>query len=477
MHYVNDDSQVNTLRNDITKLKEEQYIAQLEKQQKAIQSQIDLLDEEIEKLEEQKSAIEDFYSKQSEAVKKYYEEQKKAAEESYKQQEEALKKQEDALDEYLKKLEEVLEKQKEPFEKLKDLQKEAQMQALFESYHIDMQKLLEGDQTEFDKLKGMYSSTADELNKLKTISDDTIASMGKIGIEVQNKMAPSVNNIKDFSSAFETFARNAGILDLSKISTDLQGVGTAASELQETLGTALGGGDNGDSILSSFDGLKTKADEVFGTSGGEGEGGEGLIGKFNELKTSVTDVTSAVGGGGGESSGEGGQGGGSKGEGSGEGGGEGLTGSITNLGAEATKTLGTTDDPETINGKFQMMSDVIAEAEGHVQGIKSGLEQLNDMGEVSVTINVNIQASGGAGLAVGTAEVDGTAIIESVTGMKLKSESYKASYGGAHAEGTAKLHGDWSVHQGGRSLVGELGQEIIVIFLRLCMVTYTENFS
>ena len=47
--------------------------------------------------------------------------------------------------------------------------------------------------------------------------------------------------------------------------------------------------------------------------------------------------------------------------------------------------------------------------------------------------------------------------------MNLDSADYHAQYtGNAHYEGTAEVTGDWGVKKGGTTLVGELGQELVV---------------
>ena len=47
--------------------------------------------------------------------------------------------------------------------------------------------------------------------------------------------------------------------------------------------------------------------------------------------------------------------------------------------------------------------------------------------------------------------------------MNLNSAEYNAKYqGNAHYEGTAEVTGDWGVKEGGTTLVGELGQELVV---------------
>lgn len=217
-----------------------------------------------------------------------------------------------------------------------------------------------------------------------------------------------------------------------------------------------GSATGGTSITSALDSLKQKADEVLGSggeksesgtgTGSEKEGGssDGIIGQFDQLKSSVDDVSSAIGTESGETD--------TKNQDEST-----LTGAITGLGTTTEETLGESGG-EGVIGRFEQFKDVIGEANEHVTGISDGLDAI-DGKEVECTITVNIKQNGN--LPAGFGEWTGTA-------MNLESGSYNAKYGKglvdgtAHVEGTAKVTGDWGVHQGGQALLGELGREIIV---------------
>lgn len=207
-----------------------------------------------------------------------------------------------------------------------------------------------------------------------------------------------------------------------------------------------GGGTGGDSssVTGALDSLKAKADEVLGEGSEDNSEGSGVIGQFGQLKNAVDDVSSAIGT---ESSETDSQ---NQDEST-------LTGAITNLGTTTEETLGESGG-EGVIGRFEQFKDVIGEANAHVTGISDGLDAIDGQ-EVECTITVNIKQNGN--LPAGFGEWTGTA-------MNLESGSYNAKYGKglvdgtAHVEGTAKVTGDWAVHQGGQSLLGELGREIIV---------------
>ena len=207
-----------------------------------------------------------------------------------------------------------------------------------------------------------------------------------------------------------------------------------------------GGGTGGDSssVTSALDSLKAKADEVLGEGSEDNSEGSGVIGQFGQLKAAVDDVSSAIGTEGSETDSQ------NQDEST-------LSGAITNLGATTEEVLGESGG-EGVIGRFEQFKDVIGEANAHVTGISDGLDAIDGQ-EVECTITVNIKQNGN--LPAGFGAWTGTA-------MNLESGSYNAKYGKglvdgtAHVEGTAKVTGDWGVHQGGQALLGELGREIIV---------------
>lgn len=246
---------------------------------------------------------------------------------------------------------------------------------------------------------------------------------------------------------------NALASAVNAVSSAINGTGGgASSDPQDSKSQSMSAGATGTSgsITSALDELKAKADEVLGTGGGEDSAGEGTIGQFEQLEQAVKDVSTAIGSGGGE-----GEESGSKSN--GEEDADNLIGAITSLGEQSEETLGESGG-EGVIGRFEQFRDVIGEANEHVTGISDGLDAI-DGKEVECTITVNIKQNGD--LPAGFGAWTGTA-------MNLESGSYNAKYGKglvdgtAHVEGTAKVTGDWGVHQGGQALLGELGREIIV---------------
>lgn len=198
----------------------------------------------------------------------------------------------------------------------------------------------------------------------------------------------------------------------------------------------------GNSLTGAIEQMGDTANKIIGEEGAEGDGT--VIGEFGSMETAVNDVRDAIGTEGGE-----GQGGGS---GSGGETDDTLVGSIEHLGDKTEEEMGESGG-DGIIGRFEEFRDVIGQADEHVKSISDGLDEI-DGKEVSCTIHVNIETSGGTGF-TGSAQVLGS--------MNLDGATYNAQYkGNAHYEGTAEVTGDWGVKKGGTTLVGELGQELIV---------------
>ena len=320
-----------------------------------------------------------------------------------------------------------------------------------------------------DNLNGISDSlnnfpTEDKFSGLTTQFTELGKAIGEVakalGIDGEgsvNSLVTALSGISEISLGDEqtgVIAQfNALASAVNAVSSAINGTcGGASSDPQDSKSQSMSAGATGTSgsITSALDELKAKADEVLGTGGGEDSGGEGTIGQFEQLEQAVKDVSTAIGSGGGEGEESGGKS-------NGEEDADNLIGAITSLGEQSEETLGESGG-EGVIGRFEQFRDVINEANEHITGISDGLDAI-DGKEVECTITVNIKQNGN--LPAGFGEWTGTA-------MNLESGSYNAKYGKglvdgtAHVEGTAKVTGDWGVHQGGQALLGELGREIIV---------------
>lgn len=320
-----------------------------------------------------------------------------------------------------------------------------------------------------DNLNGISDSlnnfpTEDKFSGLTTQFTELGKAIGEVakalGIDGEgsvNSLVTALSGISEISLGDEqtgVIAQfNALASAVNAVSSAINGTGGGvSSDPQDSKSQSMSAGATGTSgsITSALDELKAKADEVLGTDGGEDSTGEGTIGQFEQLEQAVKDVSTAIGSGGGKGEESGGKS-------NGEEDADNLIGAITSLGEQSEETLGESGG-EGVIGRFEQFKDVIGEANEHVTGISDGLEAIDGQ-EVECTITVNIKQNGN--LPAGFGAWTGTA-------MNLESGSYNAKYGKglvdgtAHVEGTAKVTGDWGVHQGGQALLGELGREIIV---------------
>ncbi len=220
------------------------------------------------------------------------------------------------------------------------------------------------------------------------------------------------------------------------------GEGQSGNSVSGKGGESGSKGSNGEGGRNSLTGAITSigdtAKEVIGEPDAEGDGT--VIGEFGAMETAINDVTTAIVGG--ES--EGGEGSGGESDGN-------LIDSIVSLGETTEEILGEPDGNGII-GRFGEFKDVIAEANEQVTGISDGLAAIDGQ-TVECTIKINIDSDGFPSYAAGTA----------LGAMNLESAEYNAKYeGNAHVTGTANVTGNWGVRKPGKSLVGEVGQEIWV---------------
>lgn len=267
-------------------------------------------------------------------------------------------------------------------------------------------------------------------------------------------LADALKSISDlsFGSIEENETDSVILAQFEKLKSSVADVTNAISggsnkDNSDDASASLNAGASG-GLAGAIDQLKQTADNVLGSGGGEGSDNEGagIIGQFTQLKEAVNDVTASIG--------------------SGEEGSESdssktdvtsLTGAVTNLGVTTENILtGGEDGGESggVIGRFEEFKNVIGEANEHITGISDGLTAIDGQ-EVECTIRVNIETNGDLPAAIGAAGAFGT-------GMNLKSSEYKADYSNGGYQGKASVTGHWGTHQGGRTLVGELGPEMVV---------------
>lgn len=291
------------------------------------------------------------------------------------------------------------------------------------------------------------------LDVIETIGSSEAQTIGSLmaAIAQLNSITLDKSIIKQFTSLKTVIdSVTAAISGGGGESSEGEGSGSKSAGGKSGSQGSKGNGESGggDSLTGAIESMGETAQEVIGEPDAEGDGT--VIGEFGSMETAVNDVRDAIGTGdseGGKKSGKG-----SEGEGDGT-----LIGSIEDLGDKTDEEMGESGG-DGIIGRFEEFENVIGEAEGHVQGISKGLDSINGK-EVECTIKINIirneSGGGGGDSAAGESQLLGS--------MNLDSATYNAKYkGNAHVSGTANVTGNWGVRNPGKTLVGEMGQELWV---------------
>lgn len=478
-------------KNAVTEAKENIQVASLQKEISELNDVIDDLDRKIEESNK-------YYDELIEQAEKYWDSLIKGLEEYRDRWQELADIEEQAkMEVYLKRLgittEDVLNMSESAFESFKG------------TYLGMLQEMYSGNDEMIDMLHKFGGVSTDTLRPLAGTLEDTTESLDRFS----DSTSTASTNASDISENVTTLNKGTGDLNstLSEVSDSLDGIlgdqklealptliqeiSTAIHEVTDALaelpadididgmaekfdtlrtavektaasisggagpesdgsGSPSGGGsqnaqgesgDGGgaDSLVGAIKEFKSETDNALGT-----DDESGAIGQFKKLEQGVANVTEAIGG-------EGTEG---RGQGSGNEDNT-LISSINSLGETATEIIGEPGGDGVI-GKFDKLGDTIEEAESHVEGIIDKLNELDGM-TAECTITINVATSGGV-----PAFAAGTAIGDAIGSMGKSGEYHPRYEGSAHVEGTAKVTGDWGVKEAGKSLVGEIGQEIWV---------------
>ena len=378
-----------------------------------------------------------------------------------------IQKQIDALDDEIERYNDLIDLANDQIDAINDAA-DAQVDAL-EKIKNKWQELIDQQEEAQNMLLLTGEFGADAISKILSGNDDDlltqwknsyITTLGEIDSETQGYIGDMTNqlaklygvDLSPLQTQFDNVNESVnGMADSLKNAVQAitgQGAASSTGGNQGSSQSAMAGaqGSTAGSLSNALTKLGDTVNDVIGSPEAEGDGT--IIGEFGSMETTVNDVITAIGSG--ESSGSKGRGQGESSD--SEGNSDNLTGSIVNLGEQTEEILGESEGDGVI-GRFEQFRDVIGEANEHVTGISDGLAAIDGQ-EVECTIKVNIETSGGI-----PAFASGTAL----GAMNLDSAEYNAKYtGSAHIKGTANVTGNWGVRKGGRSLVGELGQELWV---------------
>ena len=284
---------------------------------------------------------------------------------------------------------------------------------------------------------------------------------------------------------------------------DVQPVIDKFGELQEavnSVATALGGGGGGENApLSPNNGPGGS-----NPSGGSSGGGSGLVSAIEAVKKATNDNIGGSGGGGteGQNQGQGKTEGNSEGVasdgtavgdfgaleqqvglvskaiGTGESGGGGgnvsddLVGAVTNFGQVNTAVLTGEGDKAQGAGAINEWDDLntqLAEADGYITSMAQSLESLKELYKTTLQVTLEVTNAKYTGTAtIGGKNARYTLNILEAMGMPGESWESEGMFipkggttGRAKFEGTANFGGNWG-YEGGKTLISELGPELVV---------------
>ena len=325
--------------------------------------------------------------------------------------------------------------------------------ALLEKYGISVEDILSGNEEALAKLKERYLEISDALNnyeatgamdELASSSDAASTSVGKTADAVKEVGASASTASKDIAS----ISSDLNNIDASKIAT----IKTAFDELQTcitSISLALGeggiagaitslnqldiSGEGGilgqftalkeaiDGVVTAITGDSSKSSEMYKNSASgmahAGDGADSLIAAFDEAKTAGVEAAAEIIGGEGA----------------------GLTGVNAKI-ADITKNIGTQEDTsaETLNGGINALGETVGNV---MPSVVTSFENLaTHISDAASSLNSLLKDLAG------------------VSGVDIN----VTTGGGVDVNGNAFAHGSWGAKQSGATLVGELGQEIVV---------------
>lgn len=520
MRYENDPSEIRDRQESLKDAQDEIAIAAIEKQIKLIEDEIDALERQKEALSKQQEEIQKMMEASSKYYEKLIEEQEKywdsiieALENTKSKWEElaeidtiarAIGLIEDEFGEFGYTVEDVLNDVPGAFDAFKEryIQLLEQMHSKDEGYLNGLKdtvgkvpeqyqkvataateaqppitELGNSSQTASGKvssLGGAASTAAGQVKQLKDNSTgiaDNIDEINNVTLqsaidgplkEFEDKLVAlrdlingSQNSLK---SAFEELNSTINLQTVcgafEQLGTAIRGVtaelGGGGADSEQTYGAAGKNGKNGmpstgvptsavsgatgEGLVGAINSVQESANTAIGTSAVEQ--GETAIGSFVALKDAVDNVKKAIG--------------------LGEEGGNAATEDGTeedNLTAAITSILTTTDNTlngsEAGDGVIKMFEEFKNMIDDVLKVAKELLEVLQEMSKIELPSfeGFTYNSSGGH---------------YSLFSFGERSKFAGTAITGQHYEGTAKLNGDWGVKQGGTSLVGELGQELVV---------------
>ena len=402
MHYVQDTKEIRSAKEAVTEAQENIQIAGLEKEISGLEDIIDSLDKKIEESNK-------YYDDLIEQTEKYW-------------------------DSLIKGLEDY----KSRWDELAEIEEQAKVLVLLEQMGISTNDVLSMSESAFQGFKESYTGLLTEMYK---DNDKMLESLSKVaGVDMSSLngyLIDAKNSIDDLKNA-----------DLSNLSDSFDNVTASAGNTSNAIN-----GSGGSSTKSSGSG-----NQATGSSSGTGDSLKAAIKDETEsaiedltaqkelfngdkgLTNAVQEVIDKIGGSsGGEGSAEGSQ--------ESEGDSNNLTSALKEQTAQA---LNEETGIPAQKRAWEELDEPLDQAEKLITTIRKTLEDLDGR---TFTVTLNVEGNGGSIASGG---------ITGVFGGVLPIRGNVGVNGTAHIKGSANAKGNWGAKKGGRTLVGELGQELWV---------------
>ncbi len=371
---------------------------------RALEKQQDALDKQIEAINEMLDATNEYWDAQIEQTEKYY-------------------------DTMIKGMEEY----KDRWDELSDLQEHAEMIGLLKELGFTEEDLLNESSGAFDKLRMSYLGILKDLNignkgVLDGLSQIANIDMGNVPSflgEMQGYIDSMTDGVNEVASGFQNIADSAA----SAASAISGGGGTSGkSDGNNQLGKGASNdtknGTTGSSLQDAIEKVSTTSvdgiQKIANAFAGDEEEGISVVGAVQQVIDKVGSTDSESG----DS--------------------ENLASALMGQTAQALDEENGIPAQKTA---WEELNGSLDETVGSVTTLQSTLEDM-DGKQFTVTLNV-----------IGNAATMG---IDMLSKFSTSGNGSHGGAGKAHIEGTANAQGNWGTKEGGRTLVGELGQELWV---------------
>ena len=400
--YATDDEAIQDAKNELDSAKADAEIRALEKQQ-------DALDKQIEAIQEMLDASNEYWDTQIEQTEKYY-------------------------DTIIKGMEEY----KNRWDELSDLQEHAEMIGLLKELGLTEEDLLNESSGAFDRLRTSYLGILKDLNTGNQGVIDGLSQLADI----------DMGSIPSFLGEMQGYIDSISNMDVTALSDGLNEVGDGFSNIASSASDAASSISGGGASAPKSNGTASEnGSQDNANNTGNGSSLTEAIGKLaQDGVQEITKISNAFAGEDEE--------------------GTSVTGAIQ-------KVIDKVGSPDTESGDSESLISTLSEQtaqaldeENGIPAQKTAWEEmntpLNDAVDSITTLQSTLEDMDGKEFTVTLNMVGNAASLGTEILSKFATSGNAKAEGTADIKGTANAKGNWGAKEGGRTLVGELGQEIWV---------------